>query len=233
MQGATRDGDGGRRGEFPLFRVIDGVRESEGAIVARVEARRRTLAAQTGLTGLALAEKLAEELIDEAALKSGLIGGAAALPIVVPFLGVWVSLVLALATGALFQLANEVELVYAIAAAYRTRLPPERLRNVTFWIVRLSNYEDLRTKALAMGVRVTVRKLVEKLIAVGISRAVGATAVGMMAGMGIARAPRNPWYIQATKYIAVPVLAVLGWKNTRGVGERAMAYFSEEIAATP
>jgi hypothetical protein len=219
--------------QFPLFRVIDGVRESEGAIVARVEQRRAKLAEETGLTGLALAEKLADELTDEAALKSALIGGAAALPISIPFLGPWISLGIALASGALFQVATEVELVYAVAAAYRTGLPPERLREVSFWLVRLSNFDDLQSKALAMGLRVTVRKLVEKLVAVGLSRALAATATGMMAGMMVQpAAAATPWYIRATKLLGVPVLAVLGWKSTRAVGERAMAYFAEELAAS-
>lgn len=222
---------GEREAEFPLLRVIDGVREAEGSIVARIEQRRASLAASTGLTGRALADRLAGELVDDAALRSGLIGAGAALPWTLPLLGPWVSLALALGAGALFQVATEVELVYGIAAVYRTRLPPDKLRMVAFWLVRLSNYDDLSARALTMGVRVSVRKLVEKLVAVGLARAVGATATGMMA-MGGARAAANapaPWYIRATSLLGVPVLACLGWRSTRAVGGRAIAYFGEEL----
>lgn len=207
-----------REHELPLFRVIDGVRATEGEIVDRVERRRARLAESSGLGGRTLADALARELVDDAALRSAWIGAGAALPITWPLIGPWGSLALAVVGGAFFQLANEVDLVYQVAAAYRTNLSSERLRPVAFWLVRLTNYEELQQKALALGVRVTVRKLTEKLVAVGLSRAVGATATGVVMTRG------------ATAYLGVPVLAVLGWRNTRGVGERAIAYFSEELA---
>jgi hypothetical protein len=221
-----------REGEFPLFRVIEGVRASEGVLVARVEQRRAQLGEQTGLSGRALADALAQQLVEEASVRSALIGATSALPLSLPLLGPWASLVLAVSAGAFFQLAGEVELVYQLAAVYRTRLSPARLRMVAFWLVRLTNYEDLRQKALALGVRVTVRKLVEKLVAVGLARAVGATAQGVMTSAvvrGTAAAPL-PWYVRATAYLGVPVIAALGWQGTRAVGQRALAYFSEELA---
>ena len=225
---------GGRRtaaGELPLLRLIDGIRQSEDVIVARVEERRAKLGAETGLTGLALAERLATDLTADAAWKSALIGAGAALPYTLPLLGFLPSLVLKLALGALLQVANEVELVLAIAAAYRTRLSSDRLRTVAFWLVQLSNFDDLQSRALAMGVRVTVRRLVEKLVAVGLSRALEATATGMMAGMVRGAAPPGePWYIRATSLLGVPVVAYLGWRSTRSVWDRAIAYFSEELA---
>lgn len=221
---------GGADTEFPLFAVIDRIRQSEHVIAAEVEERRLRIGREMGLTDLALAEAVGRDLVEDAAVRSALIGAGAALPITLPLVGPWVSLGLSLFGGALFQLATEVELVYAVAAAYRTRLRPDRLRVVAFWLVRLSNYEDLQKKAFAMGVRVTVRKLVQKLIAVGIARAVGATATGMMTGM-MGRAAANapaPWYIRATGLLGVPVLACFGWQSTQGVGERAIAYFAEE-----
>jgi hypothetical protein len=224
--GAGRDP---REHEFPLFRVIDAVRSSEEAIVTQVEERRARLAERTGSSGQALADALARELIDDAALRSALLGAGAALPIPLPFIGPWASLVLAVVTGAFLQVANDVELVYQIAAAYRTRLSSERLRLVAFWLVRLTNYDELQEKALAIGVRVTVRKLTEKLIAVGLARAVGATATGLMVTRVAGNLPA-PWYVRATAWLGVPVLAVLGWRGTRSVGERATAYFSEELA---
>lgn len=217
--------------DFPLFRVIDGVRENEGRIIARVEERRVALAESTGLQGRALADALARELVDEAALRTALIGAGAALPLTLPLLGTLGSLAVTVFGGALWQTAVEVELCYAVSAAYRTRLPADRVRTVAFWLVRLANYDDLRSRALTMGVRLTVRKLVEKLAAIGLAKAVAATAGGMMMGGMMGRAAANapaPWYVRATSYIGVPVLAVLGWRSTQGVGERAIAYFSED-----
>ncbi|MES2642473.1 MAG: hypothetical protein V4850_23520 [Myxococcota bacterium] len=217
--------------EFPLFRVIDGVREHEGKIVARVEERRVALAARTGLTGRPLADALARDLVEDAALRTAAIGASAALPLTLPVLGMIGSTLLTVLGGALWQAAVEVELCYAIGAAYRTRMPSERVRTIAFWLVRLANYGDLQERALAMGVRFTVRKLVEKLVAIGLARAVAATAGGMMMGGMMGRAVVGapvPWYVRATSFIGVPVLAVIGWRSTQGVGERAIAYFSEE-----
>ena len=214
--------------------MIDGVRQSEGAIVARVEERRAALAEKTGLSGRALADRLAEELVEDAALRSALIGAGAALPVSLPLIGPWGSLLLAVSGGALLQTATEVELAYAVAAAYRTRLSSEKLRMVSFWLVQLSNYDELSTRAVKIGVRVTVRKLVEKLVAVGLVRALGATAPGMMMtgmmGRAAAAAPA-PWYVRATGLLGVPVLACLAWRSAHDVGGRAIAYFSEELTA--
>lgn len=232
MQAAPDVATDAQPAEFPLFRLIDSIRRGEDAIVEGVERRRERLAAETGLRGLALAERVARELTEEAALKSALIGGAAALPFTLPFLGFLPSVVLTVSLGALLQVANEVELVLAIGAAYRTRIPPERLRIVAFWLVRLSNFDELQTRAMTLGVRVTVRKLIEKLVAIGVTRAVEATAVGMMGGAMVQRASDagSPWYVRAIAFAGVPVLAWLGWRGTAATGERAIAYFAEELA---
>jgi hypothetical protein len=230
VDGAIADGSvRDREREFPLFRVIDGVRETEGAIVARIETRREALAAETGLAGKALADVLAEELVDQAALRSALIGAGAALPLSWPLIGWFGSIVVNVTAGAILQLGTEVQLVYEVAAAYRTRLHADELRMVSFWLVRLTNYDDLQARALAIGVRVTVRKLVEKLVAVGLARAVGATATGMRVGQAAAAAP-GPWYVRAAGFLGVPVLAAVGWRSTMAVGSRAIAYFTEELA---
>lgn len=234
---ADASGSGSVRSErdLPLFRVIDGVREDEGTITARVEARRAELEAETGLTGRPLADRLARELVERHAVRSAAIGAGAALPWTMPIIGRLGSMAVTVLGGALWQLANEVELTYAIAAAYRTRLGSERLRVVCFWLVRLSNYDELRERALTMGVRLTVRKLVEKLVVVGLTRAFAATAMPMMMGhMGAqAATSQAAWYTRAVPYVGVPVLAYLGWRSTQGVGERAIAYFSDEATLGP
>jgi hypothetical protein len=220
---------GVRERRLPLLRVIDGVREDEGQIVARVEARRSALAERTGLEGRELADALARELVDVHALRSAALGAGAALPWSVPLLGPYATTVVTVLGGAVWQLANEVELGYGVAAAYRTPLSSERLRMVAFWLVRLTNYDDLRDRALTMGLRLTTRKLVEKLIAIGLTRAFAATAMPMMMGrMGATVAPSvAPLYVRAVPYLGVPVLAYLGWRSTQAVGERAIAYFTD------
>ena len=214
--------------QFPLFRVIDGVREDEGRIVARVEELRERVQRRTGLHGRPLADAVARQLVDEHAFRSAAIGAGAALPWSLPLIGPLGTIALMVLGGALLQLANEVELCYAVAAAYRTRLGSERLRMVAFWLVRLNNYDDLRGRALTMGVRLTVRKLVEKLLTIGLTRAFAATAMPMMMqGMSMQMVAQAPWYVRAVPYLGVPVLAVLSWRSTSAVGERAIAYFAE------
>jgi hypothetical protein len=166
-------------------------------------------------------------------VRSALIGAGAALPITLPLVGFWASLLITVSGGAFLQLATEVDIVYGVAAAYRTRLPSDRLRMTAFWLVQLTNFEDLQARAVTIGTRVTVRKLVEKLVAVGLSRALAATAPGMMGGMmgRVAAGSPMPWYVRATSLLGVPVIACFGWQSANATGERAMAYFEEELAA--
>jgi hypothetical protein len=213
--------------DLPLLRVIDRIRASEEEIRARVEARRARLA-ERGLTGRMLADELAAELVDEARWRAATIGATSALPFTIPVLGFWGTLLFTVVGAALWQLAIEVELVYALAIAYGVRLEPERMRLVSFWLVQLTNYDDLRGRALTIGVRLTVRKLVEKLIAVGMTRAFEATAHSVAIVRMMGRVPVEPWYVRATQFLGVPLLLYFGWKSASGVGERATAYFQEE-----
>lgn len=214
---------------FPLLRVIDAVRADESRIREKVELRRRLLATETGLSGRALTEALAEDLILDAKLRSASIGAGFALPWTIPFVGFWGTLAFTVLGAALWQTANEVELVYELAYVYGTRLDSERLRLTSFWLVQLTNYDDLRERALTTGVSLTVRKLTQKLIAVGLMRAYGATAHSLMMARMMGGVPSQPWYVRATEYIGVPVLFYFGWKSTNGVGKRAVDYFREEV----
>ena len=217
-----------REDELPLFALIDRIRGSEDVIRARVEARRDELAKETGLQGRLLADALADELVAEAKLRAALIGAVLALPFTLPLVGFWGTLAITVLGSAIWQLGVQVELVYALATAYRSPLSSERLRPTAFWLVQLSNYDDLRGRALDLGVRLTVRKLVEKLIAVGLTRAFEATAHSMMMVRMMGRLPPEPWYVRATRYIGVPVLFYFGWTATGGVGDRAVEFFQEE-----
>ena len=214
---------------FPLLRVIDAVRADESRIEEKVELRRGLLAEASGLSGRALADALARELIQDAKLRSATIGAGFALPWAIPVSGFWGTLAFNVLGAALWQTANEVELVYELGYVYRTRLDSARLRMTSFWLVHLTNYDDLRGRALDVGVNLTVRKLVQKLISVGLARAYGATAHSVMMARMMGGSPSQPWYVRATEYIGVPVLFYFGWKSTSGVGERASAYFQEEV----
>lgn len=214
---------------FPLLRLIDAIRADESRIREKVDARRALLAKATGLSGRALTEALANELTLDAKLRSASIGAGFALPWTVPLVGFWGTLAFTVIGAALWQTANEVELVYELAYAYGSRLDSERLRMTAFWLVQLTNYDDLRERALTTGVSLTVRKLVQKLIAVGLMRAYGATAHSLMTARMMGGAPTQPWYVRATEYIGVPVLFYFGWKSTGGVGKRAVDYFREEV----
>jgi hypothetical protein len=208
--------------------VIDAVRADHGRIREKVALRRRLLGEQTGLAGRALTEALAEELVEDATLRAAAIGAGFALPWALPVIGLWGTTLFTVVGAAFWQLVNEVELVYELAEVYGSRLEPERLRMTSFWLVQLTNYDDLRGRAMTTGVRLTVRKLVQKLVAVGLMRAYGATAHSLMLARMMGRAPTQPWYARATEYIGVPVLFYFGWKGTAGVGRRALDYFREE-----
>ncbi len=213
---------------FPLLRLIDAVRTDEARLREKVELRRGLLAIETGLEGAALTHALAQDLIFDAKLRSATIGAGFALPWMIPLLGFWGTLALTVLGAAWWQTVNEVELVYELAYVYRSRLEPDRLRLTSFWLVQLTNYDDLRERALETGVSLTVRKLVEKLIAVGLMRASGATAHSLIRSGRTGGPPRQPWFVRATEYIGVPVCFYVGWKSTSAVGRRALAYFEDE-----
>lgn len=195
----------------------------------KVALRRRLLGEQTGLSGRALADELARELIQDAKLRSAVIGAGFALPWAIPVIGFWGSLAFTIIGAAIWQLANEVELVYELAEVYGSRLDAAQLRMTSFWLVQLTNFDDLRGRAMDIGVNLTVRKLVQKLISVGLARAYGATAHSLMMARAVGGTPTQPWYLRATEYIGVPVLFYFGWKSTSGVGQRASEYFREEV----
>ena len=90
--------------------------------------------------------------------------------------------------------------------------------------MRLPNYDELEASALRVGERLTVRKVVEKLVATSLTRAFASSARVMAGAMGDSL---TPWYAKAVSFLGVPVLAVLAWRSTRSVGERAVAYFGE------
>jgi hypothetical protein len=212
--------------------VIDRIRASEEEIQARVEARRAELAAETGLSGRPLADALAADLIESARWRAATIGATSALPFTIPILGFWGTLIFTVVGAAIWQLAVEVELVYALGFAYGVRKEPGHMRMVAFWLVQLTNFDDLRGRALTIGVRLTTRKLVEKLIAVGLTRAFEATAHSVAMARMMGRVPAEPWFVRATQYLGVPVLFFFGWKSVTGVGSRATSYFLEEAGLT-
>ncbi len=214
---------------FPLLRLIDATRADEARIAEKVALRRHLLAEQTGLSGRALTEELATELIEDAKLRSAAIGAGFALPWTIPLVGFWGSMALTVLGAALWQTTNEVELVYELGYAYGTALSPEQKRVTAFWLVQLTNYDDLRQRALTTGVNLTVRKLVQKLVAVGLMRAYAASAHTVMVARMVGGKPSQPWYVRATEYLGVPVLFYFGWKSTSGVAKRAVAYFREEV----
>lgn len=217
--------DGFSADEPPLLRIIDAMHSSERDIVGEVATLRAEIAARTGLTGPELRSELAREIIDRAAEKSALIAAGAALPLSLPGLGPLLTTLLVVPSGVVWVSANEVALCYALACACEVDTEWKRLRLVNYWLVRMSNYDELQAKALTVGVRLTVRKVIEKLVAASLTRAFASSSARMMAGM---MGPSlTPWYASAASFLGVPVLTVLAWRSTQSVGQRAIAYFDE------
>lgn len=202
--------------DLALFQLIDAIRADPDAIAARVAAVTSRFPERA---------RAARELVEDAALRSALVNAGSALPGSLPVVGPVGTFAIALFGSALWQLAIEVELVYALAHLYGSKDDPERQRMVAFWLVRLTNFDELRELALQMGVTVTVKKLIEKLLAIGLARGIAAVA-GMVGG---ARA-LSAFTPTVVAWLAVPVVGVLGWRSTTGVGERAISWFEESAA---
>lgn len=116
----------------------------------KVEALRAELGVSTGLTGRALDDRLAQELVDRATFRAALVGLAGGLPVAGLIGGVG---------SAVWQASADVELAMAVAEAYRSPLADGELRRRAMALAGVSA-GDLRGRAVALGVRaVAIRAL--------------------------------------------------------------------------
>jgi len=206
---------------------LDGFAVPHAAIEAQVAAARDHVAARGSDT--AIEDAAARELIEDAALTVALLNAASAIPGSLPLVGPVGTLALSVAGAAGAQLAVEVRLVRALAVHLGVALPDEAAREVILTVVRGGRSTSKRAWALELGGRLVVKKLAEKLLGAGLARA---AAAGTYVLTGRRRIDASA-SASLAGWIAVPLVAVLSWRGTIEVGERALAfcYEAREAAA--
>lgn len=176
----------------------------------------------------------AYELIKASSRKSAIIGGLTSLPVTLPVVGTFLPFVMRL--GILFSFSTRVqlELIFSLAALYDYPWKGKELSAIGFVLVGLSDYDDVKSYAAKMGVKLTVKKFVGKLaglVTVELASHLLKGAHGPMMAriMGQSVVASSPWYLLPFKYGPGAALgAFFAYDSTKNVGHRALYFFSDE-----
>ena len=199
----------------------DGFAVPQADIEAQVTAARARVAAQG--SEVVVEDAVARELIEDAALTVALLNAVSAVPGALPLVGPVGTLALSVVGAAGAQLAVEVRLVRALAVHLGVVLPDDASRDIVLAVVRGGRSTSKPSWALELGGRLVVKKLAEKLLGAGLARA---AAAGTFVLTGRSRVDASGAAALAG-WIAVPLVAVLSWRGTIEVGERALAFCYE------
>lgn len=201
-----------------FLEVLEGLQRDEDLLKKKVEDRRQKLIAQ-GVSKDQIAKKLSRHLVEGAVFRSTTSGVASALPVTLPVIGAIPTFAIVVSANTLYTFKNELELCYLIAYANGTELSSEALQHRAFWLVGLSNFDEVKKQARALGVKVTLKKLVEKLAVTSASRGL---AHFLHCGIGASVA------INAGTFgflAGAPISGFYGYRSTTKVAQRAIEYF--------
>ncbi|MBI3295542.1 MAG: hypothetical protein HYZ71_12525 [Deltaproteobacteria bacterium] len=152
-----------------FLEVLEGLQKDEDLLKEKVEKKRARFLAD-GVSENEIAKRLTKSYIEGAVLRSTTSGAASALPISIPIVGTIPSFLIVVSANTLYTFKNELELCYLIAYSNNTALDSDALKHRAFWLVGLSNYDEIKKRAKALGVKITLKKLVEKLAMLSVSR---------------------------------------------------------------
>lgn len=202
-----------------FLRILDQISKDEEEIRARIVQKRRVLGIPETQS-----KPLIKRCVDSAVIRSAGAGVASALPITLPVIGAIPTFLGVVTANTLYTYKNEIELCYSIAFATNTPLRGEELKHRVFWIVGLSNIDEVKRQAREIGVKITLKTLVQKLAVASASRGLAhfihcgiGEAIGLSAMTNI---PKTLGF-----FIGAPIGGYFGYRSTRGVAERAVEFF--------
>lgn len=174
------------------------------------------------IKGEALRSAFAQELICASARKSAIVGAATSIPITLPFVGALLPFMLRLGILFSFTARVQLELIFSLAALYDYPWKGKELSSIGFVLIGLSDYEDVKSYAAKMGVKLTVKKFVGKLaglITLELASSVSSAMMTSMMGNSIAPLTYGPGAVLG---------AFFSYDSTKAVGKRAFYFFSDE-----
>lgn len=208
-----------------FLKILDEISKDEESLRKKVEKKRQDLLSD-GISEKQLSSELTKRYVQGALFRSSGAGIASALPLTLPIVGAIPTFILAVSANTLYTFKNEVELCYLIAFSNNTDVESEKLKHVAFWLVGLSNFDEIQKQAKSIGVRVTFKKLVEKLAVASASRGLAHyfhCGIGESLGLGIGGARKIVSF-----FVGAPISGFYGYHSTKGVSKRAVEYFIQE-----
>ncbi|MBI4403777.1 MAG: hypothetical protein HY537_06435 [Deltaproteobacteria bacterium] len=205
-----------------LIKIVDHMKAAEGVLRDRVEKKRKGLL-EKGISEADVSKQLVRGYVHAALIRSTGAGVVTALPWNLPIVGAIPTFLLAVGAHSLYVFKNELELCYLVAFSSGSTLNGEALKHRAFWLVGLSDYQEVKKRAKKLGVRIALKKLVEKLAVSSASRGLGHFFIcGFAESMGITLDKRIGFFVGA------PIGGFYGYRSTLGVAERATEYFQSK-----
>ena len=170
--------------------------------------------------------EVSSRLIKRSALKAGAFGGITATPAALPGIGTLGTVIIGTTVDLSYLIRTQIELCYAISAAYGTHLDEEELRAVTLSLLGFSGAGQM-VKEIAAS---TLRDIVDEAAARYINRGLTHTAAEVAAKVTprlIGRA------YKLLPFIGIPLSASINIASTMMVGNQARKYFSTLEATEP
>lgn len=206
-----------------FLEILEGLQKDEELLRKKVEDKRAKLSAE-GVSENELPKRLTKSYVEGGVVRSTTSGVVSSLPVNLPLIGAIPTFLVAVSANTLYTFKNELELSYLIAFSNNTELDSEALKHRVFWLVGLSNYDEIKTQAKSLGVKVTLKKLVEKLAVVSMSRGLAHVFhCGLGRGMGVSM---QGFGKSVSFFAGAPISGFYGYRSTKKVAERAVEYFA-------
>lgn len=202
-----------------FLEVLEGMLKDEDILRQKVATKRDKYLSE-GVAPDQVAKRLTKSYVEGAVLRSTTSGVASSLPVTLPLVGAIPTFAVVVSANTLYTFKNELELCYLVAYSNNTELEGEALQHRAFWLVGLSNLEDIKKQAKSLGVKITLKKLVEKLAVSSVSRGLAHflhCGIGVSLGMGGG---------SFGFFVGAPISGLYGYRSTRGVAQRAVEFFA-------
>ena len=158
-------------------------------------------------------------MIKRSALKAGAIGSLTAAPAALPFIGTVGTAIAGTTADLAYLVKTQVELCYAIAAAYEASIDEEELRAVTLALIGFSGSGEL-LKSIGAS---TLKSIVDATAAKYLKKSIADATTDLAQKFGPRLLGRA---YKLIPFVGIPLSASMNIASTMMVGHQARKYFS-------
>ncbi|MBF0558767.1 MAG: hypothetical protein HQL08_08305 [Nitrospirae bacterium] len=166
-----------------------------------------------------MAYKLSSKLIKRAAFKTAGIGGLTSVPAVLPLVGTAGTVLVGSAVDLYYLLSIQIELCYAVSAAYEVAMDEEELKAVTLAILGFSGSAEALKVMAAGAMRRAINEMAQGYLRTGLTKATSEVAERL-----IPRLLRGTF--KFLPFLGIPLSASINIASTLMVGNQARRYFA-------